>query len=372
MMPPAGPAKGTRRTYLDVLRGVAVLVMIEAHVIDSWTHVADRLNPAFGKSLIVGGFGAPLFLLLAGVAVALSAGSKARRLGDAHAAVRAVEKRGLEIFALAFLFRLQAMLISMSPPWTLLKVDILNIMGPAIVLTAWLWGIAGTQRRRLVIFAAATAIIAFATPIVRGLPWLARLPDFLEGYLRPIPNLTNFAAFPWLAFVPAGAFVGVLIDDAREPSTERRVNIGLGAGGLTVAIASYWASYYPSPFAHSSFWTSSPSFFFLRLGLLVAAVAIAYAWERRPSAGRRWSPLRLLGRTSLFIYWIHVEMVYGIISTPLHGGLSLRGAWTALAIFWLFMVLCAIAKERAVRWWKAGGFGTGGSPSATQPEMAEA
>ena len=76
-----GPGPG-RRTYLDVLRGVAVLIMIEAHVIDSWTRVADRPSRGFGESLILGGFGAPLFLFLAGVAVAMSAGSKARRTGD--------------------------------------------------------------------------------------------------------------------------------------------------------------------------------------------------------------------------------------------------------------------------------------------------
>src|SRR5262245_25234706 len=99
---------GRRRTYLDVLRGVAVLVMIEAHVIDSWTRAADRQTHAFRQSLVLGGFGAPLFLFLAGVAVAMSAGSKFRRTGDAHAAMRAVQKRGLEIFLLAFLFRLQA------------------------------------------------------------------------------------------------------------------------------------------------------------------------------------------------------------------------------------------------------------------------
>ena len=66
-------------------------------------------------------------------------------------------------------------------------------------------------------FAAATALIAFATPVVRAMPWLAVLPDFVEGYIRPVPRLTNFAVFPWAAFVPAGAFVGVLIDHAREP-----------------------------------------------------------------------------------------------------------------------------------------------------------
>jgi len=34
--------------------------------------------------------------------------------------------------------------------------------------------------------------------------------------------------------------------------------------------------------------------------------------------------------------------------------------------------MAAIAKERTVRWWKAGGFGRGGSPSSTRTEMAEA
>ena len=151
-----------------------------------------------------------------------------------------------------------------------------------------------------------------------------------------------------------------------------RVNLTLGVAGACLALGAYWASFFPSPYAHSSFWTSSPSFLFLRLGLLSAAVSVAYAWERRPTAGRRWSPLRLLGRSSLFIYWIHVEMVYGIVSTPLHGGLRFHWAWVALVVFWVFMVVCAMVKERALRWWKAGGFGAGGSPSARRAGMAEA
>ena len=86
----------------------------------------------------------------------------------------------------------------------------------------------------------------------------------------------------------------------------------------------------------------------------------------------RWSPLRLLGRSSLFIYWIHVEMVYGIVSTPLHGGLRFQWAWMALVVFWVFMLVCAMVKERTVRWRKAGGFGAGGSPSTRRTGMAEA
>ncbi len=86
---------------------------------------------------------------------------------------------------------------------------------------------------------------------------------------------------------------------------------------------------------------------------MTAAIAVAYAWELRPGGRSKWSPIRQLGRTSLFIYWIHVEMVYGLISLPLHKRLTSGQAWLALAVFVIFMLLCSIAKERTVRWWRS-------------------
>jgi uncharacterized membrane protein len=338
-----GPA--TRRTYLDLLRGIAVLVMIEAHVIDSWTRADDRHSRAFGESLILGGFGAPLFLLLAGVAVAMSAGSKARRLGDDRAAARMVQRRGLEIFGLAFLFRFQSFVLSHGPVWTLLKVDILNIMGLSIVLCAFAWTWTRSTRGRVATFAILTAAFVLLTPAVRSLIALAPLPDWIEGYFRPIPLLTNFTFFPWAAFVTAGSLLGVLLDAARTTEADRRVNIAFGIGGLAVAAIAYEASFLPPLDPRSRFWTTSASFFFLRLGIMVTAIALAYLWEQRPTAGRRWSPLRLLGKTSLFIYWIHVEMVYGLIATPLKGTFSVAGAWAALGIFCLAMLGAAVLKE---------------------------
>jgi uncharacterized membrane protein len=46
-----------RHAYLDWVRGVAVLIMIEAHVLDAWTHAADRTRPMFGYAMILGGCG---------------------------------------------------------------------------------------------------------------------------------------------------------------------------------------------------------------------------------------------------------------------------------------------------------------------------
>ena len=79
---------------------------------------------------------------------------------------------------------------------------------------------------------------------------------------------------------------------------------------------------------------------------MTLTIGLAYAWEAVRGDARRWSPMQQLGRTSLFIYWIHVEMVYGLISLPLHKALSLGGAWTALGVFSIFMLGCSIAKDR--------------------------
>ena len=143
----AAPA---RRTYLDVLRGVAVLIMIEAHVIDSVdARRRPRVRRAFGESMILGGFGAPLFLFLAGVAVAMSAGSKARADGrqprGRHAPCNGAASRSSR---LAFVFRFQSFVLSHAPAWSMLKVDILNIMGP--VDHRWrraLWGVLPDRAR---------------------------------------------------------------------------------------------------------------------------------------------------------------------------------------------------------------------------------
>ena len=345
----------SRRGYLDWLRGLAVLIMIEAHLLDSWTRVPDRQTREFAYAMIVGGFGAPLFLFLAGVAVALSAGAKLRRSGDAAAAARAVARRGAEIFALALLFRVQAWILGWGDPRGLLKVDILNIMGPSIVIAAWLWRASRSLAARIVAFAAATFVVVALTPVVRVLPVVALLPDPLEAYLRPTANLSNFVFFPWAAFVLAGALAGVILDVARSAEAERRVTLAMLVIGLAAAWAAYRLSFLPSPFPgrypSSFFWTTSPAFFFLRLGLMTAAIGVAYLWAQRSRGAAAWSPLRQLGRTSLFIYWIHVEMIYGLISLNLHKGLSWLQAWLALVLFAIVMLLCSMAKDAVVGWW---------------------
>src|SRR3954454_8100529 len=93
-----------RRGYIDGARGIAVLLMIEAHALDAWTRPADTTRVAYRNASVLGGFAAPMFLFLAGVAVVLAASRKTEATGRRWRGAEAIVRRGLEIFILAFLF----------------------------------------------------------------------------------------------------------------------------------------------------------------------------------------------------------------------------------------------------------------------------
>src|SRR3954465_4932755 len=118
-----------RLAYIGWGRGVAVLLMIEAHTVDAWTRLDARYTTGFRNATVLGGFAAPLFLCLAGVGAPPPAPRPEARHGRAAAAAAAC-RRGLEIFVLAFLFRLQALLLTPGGELlTVFRVDILNVMG---------------------------------------------------------------------------------------------------------------------------------------------------------------------------------------------------------------------------------------------------
>jgi uncharacterized membrane protein len=318
-----------RRPYLDWLRGIAVLIMIEAHTLDSWTRVDDRESSGYQWAVLIAGYGAPIFLFLAGITLMLAAGGRLRKGLGLSQVTRAALRRGIWILALAFLFRLQSFLISGGRfPEALLKVDILNVMGVSMLAAALVWGSAATMGPRVVLFGALTVAAAMTTPLIRSWPVLNVLPDSLEAYLRPRPGLTNFTLFPWAGFFSAGCVAGAWLE-ARPATADGRLMGWVAVAGMVLAIGGYGTSFLPPIYPETNFWTSSPTFFFLRLGVVLLLVAGAY----RLSRIWRWDPLQEFGRASLFVYWVHVELVYGILSAPIHRRLRFPVAVLAFLVF---------------------------------------
>jgi hypothetical protein len=115
--------------------------------------------------------------------------------------------------------------------------------------------------------------------------------------------------------------------------------------GPVLGIAGYAASFLPSIYRESHFWTSSPTFFLLRCGVLIASIPMAYAW-RSVVTGR--SRLEEFGIASLFVYWIHVEMVYGFLTWPIHRSLTFEQAMVAFVLFTVMLYGLVRLKDRVV------------------------
>jgi uncharacterized membrane protein len=347
------PARRPRAGYIDWMRGFAVLVMILAHVVDAWTITGPtRQTRPYFWFMVLAGMGAPLFLWLAGLAVPLAGHARMRRGASIAEASWTLQKRGWQIFGLALLFRFQAYVFSAgATAYGMLKVDILNIMGLSLVAAGWCWGRGRTSTSRITIASAITVAVLVLSPLLRVWAWPDAVPDPIEWYLRPPPNRSTFTLFPWSAFAFAGLALGEVLATRAEQSRSR-FHLSCAAGGTLLAIAAYQLSFLPTWLEGSKFWTTSPAFFAIRLGAMIALFGLLYfllqpdgLWSRL-AVPRTWSPMELFGRTSLFVYWVHVELVYGLPSRRLHKALSFEGALVAFAVFTVVMLGVTMLKSK--------------------------
>jgi hypothetical protein len=125
------------------------------------------------------------------------------------------------------------------------------------------------------------------------------------------------------------------------------MQLSVAAAAAALIAIGFWTASRPTIYAASSFWTSSPTWLAIRVGIVTASVCALYAIEAVAAtssqslagtivaaAGHR---LARFGRASLFIYWIHVELVYGYASWLWRHRLPLWGTAIACLAFCALM-----------------------------------
>jgi len=348
------PAK-PRLAYIDWMRGLACVLMFQTHCYDSWLGGAARKSTFFMWSQLGGTLPAPLFLFLAGISFALVTDKLRQRGANPNHVARTTILRGAEIFGLGLLFRLQEFLLGFPwAPWTdLLRVDILNTIGFSMMLMGVMCWLAGGGRRRSAAVAAGVAVaISLATPLMwtstrlRGLPWP------LESYLNGVhtfkePQAWLFPVFPWTGFAFAGLATGFLLVSDWVKKREVQAFALLGGAGIAIIAIARWFDHYPRRlYAVYDFWHTSPNFFMIRVGLLLMILFTVYAWCRWGAANWGFSPMIQLGQTSLLVYWVHIEFVYGRFSILHKRAMGIGGATLGLAVIFVAMVLLSLARKR--------------------------
>ena len=358
---PRPPFTTSRLAYIDWMRGLACVLMFQTHCYDAWLSPAARKSTFFMYSQLGGTLPAPLFLFLAGISFALVTDKLILKGITAGQIARTTIRRGAEIFALGLLFRLQEYLIAWGwAPWSdLLRVDILNTIGVSMMLMGvTCWTVLASfgsvaHRARLVLTAVAVALsISMLTPLL-WTTWRPRwLPWPLQSYINGVHNLGEpqawlFPFFPWAGFAFVGLAMGFILRAEWTRHHENRVFLLAGIFGMGLIQGARWLDSQPLHlYPTYDFWHTSPAFFLIRVGLLLMILCASYAWCRWGPGQWGFSPLIQLGQTSLFVYWVHIEFVYGRLSILSKHAQSIGGASIGLLLIFLAMLMLSLARTK--------------------------
>ena len=174
----------------------------------------------------------------------------------------------------------------------------------------------------------------------------------MESYIDGVhnfgqPQATLFPIFPWAGFAFTGLAVGFLLFSDWARQRQVRIFLAAGAGGAGTIYAARWFDSRPVQlYAVYDYWHTSPEFFLLRVGLLLIVLCAAYAWCRWGAGQWGFSPLIQLGQTSLLVYWVHLEFVYGRFSILPKRVLDIRTASIGLLTIFLAMLLLSWLRTR--------------------------
>ena len=368
-----------RCDWLDLIRGWAVIVMIEVHCVNVW--LRQGLAPGWLEYL--NGLVAPSFIMCAGYSLALSTfradGSirpfapTARRLGFILLCAYLLHAPGLTLAEWTVLSTAQKFR-------ELFKIDVLQCIVFSLLI---LQGLARAIRRPLVYAAAA---LAAAVAVALASPHLWR-PGVADGLWLPVRGLFNgnpdrgvtalFPLFPWFAFAAFGSVLGVLYRSTRVLAQAGQALwseakwlvflalIGIGLGWWGSAYAPSWlagSSLTPSDLGrlHN---TTLPSIA-QRLGVVCLAGSLLGGVE---AVRGRWpgpQAVKAASSESLLIYMLHLEIIFGLLlAAPIRSRIGLEWhsqGWAGTLLLTAAVILVNLAaclqwqklRRDPVRAWK--------------------
>lgn len=332
-----------RLHYLDWLRGLGAVIMLQGHVFHSFMKPELRGGGPFMLSQFVGGMPPAIFLFLTGITLAFLMDSTERKGLLPGARLTAALRRAGYLLVLAFAFRFQLWLFGWpKSQWTdLLRVDILNAMGFAVAVLSLMALFRTAERARLC--AVLGLAIAFASPWVSQADW-SWAPAIVRNYL--VPDYNFFGFFPWASYLAFGVSAGSIIRSVGKEAIERLMQWAALVGGILVIACQYFASLPFSIYAQSEFWLNSPAQVLIKQGVTLLLASFAFLWTRYAANGG-WSWVRQFGTTSLLVYWVHVELVYGRWLWFLKNNLSLAGTLiAAVAVILLMLAISTVKTKR--------------------------
>jgi len=350
MMKPSKPLSG-RLAFLDWMRGLAAVIMLQGHTFHAFAGKEWREAAPYILSQFIGGIVPAIFLFLTGVTFAFLMASRERQGVPPLGRVLASLRRAGYLFGLAFIIRIQLYLFSLPySSWTdLFKVDVLNCMGFGLGLMSLMAVFPLAERLR---YSALLGLaIAAASPLASAVGW-SGTPEILRAYLAP--DARYFSFFPWASFLAFGIATGSLIRMVGRETLPRLMQ-WFAIAGVVMVVSARWAADIPySLYPKSDFWLDSPWLILIKLGCMLVIMPFAWLWTEYGVKGFSW--VMQLGTTSLLVYWVHIELVYGRWFHGFKESLDLPQTVAASIVLTALMVGLSVARSRWRMWLAAAPF----------------
>ena len=349
------PSPKARLLFIDLYRSAVILLMLEGHFVRTFLSADLQRSTFFQVHEFIHGLSAPAFLFGAGLTFIVS--TRQRWIEYHHwgpPLARRIRRLlfvlliGLALHLPYFSIRKIVLEGTSADFLQLFQSDVLTCIGIGLISLHAVVFFFKTESRFYGLVLSATLIVCFLTPIVWDADFLHSAPPFISQ-LFDGRNGSPFPLFPYVGFLFAGVIVSWEFLVASEQHRERQFMVRLFAIGAAFLLAGILFDALPiRMYPTYNYWYTSPNYFFVRIGCVMFLTAGSWLVAARISSP---SPLlTVFGKESLFIYALHLPIIYGSVVNP---SLNLRSmsapdhgaAETAMycLLFIAIMLGCAVA-----------------------------
>ena len=304
-----------RYVYIDLLRGWAVLVMIEVHVVNAFL-LPELRTPEWFKFLnFINGLVAPSFLFVSGFSFVLVAQRKWNDYLNRTPVFRKQLGRIFQILAVGYLLHLPFFSFSRllyadwnewGPFW---KVDVLHTIAVSLLAMVAFIVLTKERKKNFILLVSFAAIVIFSSPLLYDRNLDNIFPEPIANYFSAAHH-SQFPLFPWMGFVLCGGIASQLFVWWREKTAEGKIFGTFFTGGIVLVVVSFAVNLLPvAVYPEHSYWRANPSFFFIRLGIVIMLLSSLWYWEKKFQSGK--SLASIVGAESLIAYAGHLFVIYG-------------------------------------------------------------
>lgn len=309
-----------RYGFVDLLRGFAIVVMIETHVMNAYLPMTLKQgSPFFFWLSFVNGLVAPTFLFAAGFSLILQGSTQWDNWIHLRLPFWKQMRRLGFICLVAYFTHLQGFSLSRyltnwndRKMWIrTLQVDVLQCIVISLIVIHLL--ILVLRRKPLLPWALGllAVCVALSTPWMWSFDFTGSLPLSVALFLNP-HGISLFPVFPWTCFVLAGGFAACFFLKSVDTGRIRAfMRIIACSGVLMIAAGLLFRNAPYSLPGYVNFYTTSPLYMMIRIGCVLLFTALLYGLE----TNGKWvpKPIQLAGQESLLVYGLHLWFIFAFL-----------------------------------------------------------